>query len=111
MYYAFNGRRRDALALRPNDIIQWQAIREACTRGCRRYDFGEVGDSDRGLAEFKSKWGAEPRRFHRYYFPASRDYRLFFQRDSFARRQMRKIWQRLPLSATALLGEWLYRNL
>jgi len=110
MYYAFNGRRRDALALRPNDIIQWHAIREACARGCRRYDLGEVADSDHGLADFKAKWGAEPRRFYRYYYPPSRDYGLLFREDSFLRRHTRTMWRHIPLGATAVLGEWLYRN-
>jgi CelD/BcsL family acetyltransferase involved in cellulose biosynthesis len=109
MFYAFNGRRRDALSLRPNDIIQWRAIREACDHGYSRYDFGEVADSDYGLADFKSKWGAEPRRFYRCYFPASRQSAIPHP-DSPVRRHAKKIWRHLPLGATALLGGWIYRN-
>src|SRR5262249_49914574 len=64
VFYAFNGRRREELALRPNDALQWQAIHDACTAGFRRYDLGEVTHDRRGLADFKGKWGAEPRHLY-----------------------------------------------
>jgi CelD/BcsL family acetyltransferase involved in cellulose biosynthesis len=67
--YAFNGSRRRDLTLRPNDLIQWHAINDACNRGFQTFDFGEVGDERSDLAVFKQKWGAEPVRMYRYYYP------------------------------------------
>src|SRR5690606_29721218 len=64
VFYAFNGCRRDDLPFRPNDAIHWYAIQEVCRAGFQTYDFGEVAESDHGLAEFKRKWGAEPRRLY-----------------------------------------------
>jgi hypothetical protein len=112
VFYAFNGRKREALSLRPNDLIQWQSIRDACRDGFRHYDFGEVAESNQGLAEFKAKWGAEPRRFYRYYFPAPREVESgVLKPNCIVRRCMDAIWRRLPLKATAVLGEWLYTYL
>ena len=111
-FYAFNGRRREALALRPNDLIQWHAIHHACQSGFRRYDFGEVTEDNQGLAEFKSKWASEPRPLYRYYYPAPREVETGALRSGSRARQLASAaWRRLPLKATALLGDWLYHYL
>ena len=68
IFYAFNGRHRVDLPLRPNDAIHWQAIQDACHSGFRTYDFGGGGKPS-GIGEFKHKWGAEPQRLYRYYYP------------------------------------------
>ena len=109
-FYAFNGRRRDALSLRPNEVLQWEAIHDACRRGFARYDLGEVTPGDAGLAEFKRKWGADEVILHRYHHPppdprtedAGGD-------DGVARRAAASLWQRLPLAATRLAGDLAYR--
>jgi len=61
--------RRSALTLRPNDLLQFRAITDACAKGRRRYDLGEVTEHDEGLAAFKRKWGAQGRRLERYEYP------------------------------------------
>jgi hypothetical protein len=107
--YAFNGRRREELSLRPNDIIQWQAIHDACREGFRRFDFGEVAEHHEGLAEFKSKWGAQPRRLHRYYYPEPRELESgVLAPGRRTRRFADTVWQQLPLKVTAMLGDWIY---
>ncbi len=110
-FYAFNGCRRDAFSLRPNDLIQWHAIHDACRRGLRRYDLGEVAEDHPMLADFKSKWGAEPRRLYRHHYPnpaqddaETKSYGLLM----FA---ARALWQRLPLRITEKLGDWIYARL
>lgn len=110
--YAFNGRSRDALPLAPNDAIQWQAIHDACSEGFRRYDMGEVADGNRGLAHFKSKWGTQPREMYRYYCPPHRESGAHSgDGPGLLRRLMAPVWRRLPLSATVLLGDRIYRYL
>jgi CelD/BcsL family acetyltransferase involved in cellulose biosynthesis len=110
--YAFNGRRRGDLALRPNELIQWRALHDACEAGARWYDFGEVEHGQHGLAEFKAKWGAEPRMLHRYYFPAARELeRGILSEEGAVRRVASAAWRRLPLAATERAGAFLYRYL
>jgi CelD/BcsL family acetyltransferase involved in cellulose biosynthesis len=107
LFYAFNGRRRSGLALRPNDAIHWHVMRQACAAGFRRYDFGEVADENEGLAEFKAKWGTTPRQLYRLYYPAPHDI------DAGSGRRIpgpvQTVWRRLPLRATEVLGHALYR--
>jgi hypothetical protein len=112
VFYAFNGRRRKDLSLRPNDLIQWRAIHDACRDGYEQYDFGEVGDINHGLAEFKTKWGATPRRYHRFYYPGpNRVATGILKEDSLVHRIGRNIWRQLPLSATERCGNWIYKHL
>jgi CelD/BcsL family acetyltransferase involved in cellulose biosynthesis len=112
VFYGFNGVRRDALEHRPNDAIHWEAIHAACTAGFRRYDFGEVVERHAGLARFKAKWGTEPRRLHRYYFPAPEHApETGDAEQGRLGRAATSIWGRLPLRATAAAGDVVYRFL
>ncbi len=110
--FGYNGRSEAGLPLRPNDLIQWQAIHEACRDGYRIYDLGDVADRQDGLARFKTKWGAVPRRLYRYHFPAPRGFESDpAQFDRLGARLARLGWRRLPLGATALAGSLIHRFL
>ena len=110
--YAFTGCKREDLSLHPNDLIQWHAIHDACGKGFHRYDFGEVPEDHQQVANFKSKWGAEPVPLYRYYYPAPRVSPSF---DGTPIGRIRRLtaaaWRRMPLRTTALLGDWIYSHL
>jgi hypothetical protein len=114
VFYAFTGCAPRDLHLHPHDIIQLEAIRDACKCGYRWYDFGEVSEDNESLAQFKGKWGTEPKPLFRYYYPAEHPAGHPADEDrspagglftSFAR----KLWRALPESATAVLGDGIYR--
>jgi len=114
VFYAFNGRQRESLSLRPNDAIQWRAIHDAWENNFRYYDFGEVVEDNQGLAEFKSKWGAEQRWLYRYSFPApeqSGPSAPSSTNHSYAQSLVKAGWRRLPLKMTALLGDLIFSYL
>ncbi len=107
VFYAFTGWRREKRLLRANDIIQWQAIQDACAGGFRYYDLGEVTKDNQGLAEFKSKWNAEPTWLYRYYYPAPRELETsILESRSRAHQIASAVWRRLPIKATVLLSTW-----
>jgi len=110
--YAFNGVRMKDLPLRPNDVIQWHAINDACKKGFRFFDFGEVPQGNVELAKFKSKWGAEPVRLHRYYHPIS-SVREQRPDEPWLGPELltNLLWQKLPLSAICWLGDRIYSYL
>ncbi len=109
VFYAFTGWRREDLSLRPNDAIQWRSIQDACRDGFRFYDFGEVEEGNHGLAEFKSKWGAEPKWLYRYYYPTARELEMGILESSSRTRQLvSALWRRLPIKATVLLSDWMH---
>jgi len=108
--FAFNGRRERDLPARPNDALHWHAIHEAHRRGFRRYDFGEVDDGNPGLAQFKMKWGAVPQPLLRYVHPAGAAGPIKVAEGAGrGARALRSAWQRVPLWATARVGDALHR--
>jgi len=109
VFFAFNGRSESALPLRPNDAIHWQALADACRAGFRRFDFGEVSQSQHGLASYKKKWGAKPIPLHRYYYPKIGLGGRILRSESPAHKIAARVWQRLPLVVTESVGKALYR--
>jgi hypothetical protein len=113
-FYTFNGRLREALPMRPNDLLQWQAMRDAAVAGYRRYDLGEVEEGNEGLARFKAKWDTETPTLVRYYSPPVRcdkiEYRRFANR-SWPGHLALGAWRRVPLPVTAFAGDQVYRFL
>ena len=109
-FYAFNGRLRSALALRPNEALQWEAIHDACRRGFERYDLGEVTGGNESLAEFKRKWGADEVQMHRYYHPPPEPGDDADDgEEGLVKRAANSVWPRLPLASTRLAGDLAYR--
>jgi CelD/BcsL family acetyltransferase involved in cellulose biosynthesis len=106
VFYGFNGSHQNALSLRPNDIIMWNAIYDACAAGYRRFDLGEVDAGSRSLADFKRKWGSEPSWLYRYYYPARPTEQSYS--ESTAVRAARAVWRYFPLRGTAVLGDRIY---
>ena len=118
VFYAFNGLRRDAVQDRPNDLLQWHALRSACEEGYRRYDMGAGLARDAGLTHFKRKWGAHPVPRYRYYSsaPESRGHgragrEVYQEGGGMLRAAGDAAWRRMPVAATTLLGGWMYRYL
>ena len=58
LYYKFNASMPDTLPLRPNDLLLWEAISRAKSRGLTGLDFGLTDWEQSGLAHFKRKFGA-----------------------------------------------------
>jgi CelD/BcsL family acetyltransferase involved in cellulose biosynthesis len=111
-FYAFNGVVRRHLDARPNDVVQWEAIHRAVRAGRRRYDLGEVVERHVGLADFKRKWGASAVRLHRLYLPAPSEPPDPGDREaSGLRHAAESAYERLPLRATAVAGDAIYRFL
>jgi CelD/BcsL family acetyltransferase involved in cellulose biosynthesis len=59
--YKFGASDPESWAQRPNHLIFWSAIQEACARGDRRFDFGRTDLANAGLRAFKAGWGARER--------------------------------------------------
>lgn len=109
--YAFTACPAEYFALRPHDLIQWEAIHFAVQNGFREYDLGEVAGDSAHLASFKAKWGAEERPLYRYYYPHVNAKHAVSSKLSMQQRLLQKVWSRLPLGLTAYVGERVYKYL
>ena len=107
--YAFGASRTCDLALRPNDMILWQTIQQASVEGYRFVDLGEVPEGDLDLARFKCKWGAEPVRLYRYYYPGFPDTKTSDRTTGRVPMALAKlIWRHMPVTMTAGLADRIY---
>ena len=104
------GWREEDQALRPNDVLHWQAIQDAYANGIRWYDFGDVELENEGLARYKTKWGAEAKMVYNYSYPAPHN-GMSGTHDSpkhSAHPLVDAARQRLPIKAIGLLSDWYY---
>lgn len=93
-----------------NNFMYWELMRHAARRGYTRFDFGR-SKAGTGAYEFKRGWGMAPRALpYQFYLvratqmpdlnPMNPKYEL-----------MIKVWKRLPLEVTKLLGPVIVKNL
>ena len=113
----YNGSDDARLDVRPNHALYWHAIRWAAEAGHTHLDFGHARP-DSSLARFKAQWSAEEVPEYRYdYVPGAEGAPAPGSATSGSRplhgrgRQgpLERIWPRLPLAATRLVGGFAYR--
>ena len=51
------GEGEGARKLGANQLLWWEAIRQACENGYSVFSFGRTHNSNKGLMEFKRRWG------------------------------------------------------
>lgn len=56
LYYKFNASSPEALELRPNDLLMWEASRLGAARGMSYLDLGRTDSDHESLARYKSKY-------------------------------------------------------
>lgn len=94
----------------PNNQLYWEAIRFAIRNGARKFDFGRSTPGE-GTFRFKKQWGAKPVQLYWQYMlkygeqlpelnPKNPKYELAI-----------KVWQRLPLAVTNILGPWIVKDI
>lgn len=94
----------------PNMLLYWSALKFAADRGFGTFDFGRSTPGE-GTYKFKQQWGAGPVQLYWHYWlnegvampeinPKNPKYQLAI-----------KIWRRLPVGLTRLIGPAIARNL
>lgn len=94
----------------PNMLLYWTVLKFACEKRYTTFDFGRCTPNE-GTYRFKKQWGAEPLQLYWYYWlrngaglpqlnPRNSRYAL-----------MVKLWQKLPVTLTRLIGPPIVKNL
>jgi FemAB-related protein (PEP-CTERM system-associated) len=94
----------------PNNLLYWDAIKSACEKGYKYFDFGRSIEGS-GTYRFKKPWGAQEKQLQYVYYLNRVKYMPDTSQANLKRRQFAKLWQALPLSLTNALGTKLRRNL
>ena len=108
--YAYGASEEQALHLAPNNLLMWESIAWATSKGYQIFDMGRTARDNHGLMEYKRKWGATAEPLPYYYWPevaglastseTSRKYQV-----------LTACWKRLPLPFASTLGGVLYKHL
>ena len=109
MYYLAGASRTSHWNMNPNNLAMWVAIKGACEKGLKVFDFGRSLEGG-GTAEFKEQWGSTPVKLHYQYYlnratsvpeinPANPRFRWAVA-----------AWRRLPLRLTKTMGPVLIKG-
>jgi hypothetical protein len=96
--------------LAPNMLLYSAVLEFACRKGFKAFDFGR-SSVDSGTYRFKAQWGAKPVQLYWYYWlrhsgplpelnPQNPKYALAI-----------RLWQRLPVSMTTMIGPMIAKYL
>jgi serine/alanine adding enzyme len=100
----------DYKMLCPNNMLYWEAIRFAIRNGLARLDFGRSTPNE-GTYNFKKRWGAKPVQLYWQYLTDNRNRMPDLSLSNPRYQAAIRIWQRLPLPATRVLGPMIVRNI
>jgi hypothetical protein len=105
--YKFGASDRGHLALRPNNLVMWEAIRWCCRNGIRTFSFGRTEAGNEGLLQFKRGWGAVEQKlnYYRYDLKAGA-----FTSGAAGPRTSYKLFKLMPAPLLRLAGELMYRH-
>lgn len=69
--YEYGASNPAMLSLRPSHYLLWESIRRSHQQGYKKFDFGRTSDDNRGLSEFKARWGTTREVLPYYYIPGA----------------------------------------
>ncbi len=105
-YEGVDETRRELVALYP---LFWKTIEDAVAAGDRAYDFGRTAADNRGLNEFKKRWGTAQVDMPYYFDPPAEGVSVV-KSDSLKYRLFTATFRRLPEAWTVRLGERIFRH-
>lgn len=106
----YNASDQRYLHLAPNHLLMWTTMKWACMQGYQMLDFGRTGCANKGLMDFKRRWGAIKEPLPYYYYPSIKGL-VATPEDSWKYRLLTRCWRQLPLWIAGPLGGYLYEHL
>ncbi len=94
----------------PNNLLYWQMLSHACKIGCSVFDFGR-STPDGGTYKFKKQWGAEPVQLFWQYILPDGNQMPEINPDNPKYRMVIKLWQKMPVFLTRLVGPHIVRSI
>jgi serine/alanine adding enzyme len=104
--FPFGGSLRSHNHLNPFPFLVWKFLQLGCDQGYKFFDFGRSSIHS-GPYKFKERWGAQPQALHWQYVKLGRGKNIIESRGKFS--IFSKIWQKLPIPITNLIGPTLRR--
>lgn len=101
---------REYFSFCPNNILYWEAIRWACEKGYKQFDFGRSSPGS-GTYYFKKQWGAVDRPLYWQCLTKNPKGSPTVRADDPQYRWAVRVWRNLPLAVTNSIGPFLRRQM
>jgi len=98
------------LEARPNHYLLFKGIEMACSEGYHHFDFGKTPPENKGLLDFKRRWGAEMYDLPYFYYPQVKGM-MSLEKNDLRHELLRSIGKHLPLSIAKIIGWMAYHHL
>ena len=98
------------LSYRPNNLLLWNAIEFGCNNGYDHLDLGRTSPDERGLVDFKRRWGARGYILPYYYYPEIPNLTSSNRTDR-RYRLLTGFWRKMPSSISKTLGPMVLKRL
>lgn len=98
------------LAVRPNHLLLWTGIEMACSEGYHYFDFGKTLPENKGLLDFKRRWGAKMYDLPYFYYPQVKGVMSLEEKD-LRNKLLQFLGKSLPLSLAKIIGAIAYHHL
>jgi len=108
--YAYSASYKDYASLCPIHLLLWEAIQWACRSGYRYFDFGRTSPDNKGLMDFKKRWGTRQIPILHYYWPSIAGL-ASTEENSIKFQILTSLWRKLPTTFTQILASRLYKHL
>jgi len=96
--------------LNANTLLYWEMIKDACLRQMNIFHFGR-SSVDSGGEFFKKKWNATPRQLYWQYILGTMRSTPRLNVDNPRYRLASRVWRRMPLSLTTMIGPMIARSI
>jgi hypothetical protein len=106
--YEYGATNKNFISLHPSHLLINYSIKNAIDLGFKIFDFGRTDSSNKGLENFKQRWGGKKECFNYYYFYS--DSFLLEDRESLIRSLAPKIITHLPFRIYNSLGQYIYKT-
>jgi len=97
-------------AYHPSVHIYWEAIKFAHYKGCKEFDFGRASTNNKGLVDFKRRWGTYERNLPSFYVLNTKSSQPVDE-TSLKYIAARKLCLALPENAYRYLGNFIYNHM
>lgn len=97
--------------LAPNMMVYWSLLEHITDQGCKNFDFGRSSIGE-GTYRFKEQWGAKPHQLIWRNFSQTKELPLEpATSGSKIRDIVAKVWSKLPIKLTTILGPYLRKHI
>jgi len=98
------------LAVRPNHLLLWTGIEKACSEGYHYFDFGKTTPENKGLLDFKTRWGAKIYDLPYFYYPQVKGV-MSLEGSDISNKLLQFMGKNLPLPLAKIIGRIAYHHL